>query len=194
MALTPRGWLGSLPCVRSCPPPLAAAPGGTGRPLPPRPPARPPVRPAVLLPAGLPVRPASSAPAAAGPPLRPPARPRARSPARPPPARLVPPGCGLRVVVLPCAGFWLVLRLPSSSPWGLPLRSPPLLPVFLGVLLPSPRPRLLPPPCRSRLFPLSAWSLVFPLRRSVSFFLQLYLALAFHTTGRDAGPCIVCRR
>ena len=146
VALTPRGWLGSLPCVRSCPPPLAAAPGGTGRPLPPRLPARPSGPPSVLLPAGLPVRPSSPPPAAAGPPLRPPARPRARSPARPPPARLVPPGCGLRVVVLPCAGFWLVLRLPSSSPWGLPLRSPPLLPVFLGVPLPSPRPRLPPPP------------------------------------------------
>ena len=172
--------------------------------LPVRPPVRPPARPP---------RPSSRPPVrlSARPPLRrlwlvrPVALPPVRAPARPlapPPALLAPPGFGLRVVVLPCAGSSLVLRLPSSSPWGLPLRSPPLLPVFLGVLLPSPRPRLPLPPCRSRFlasfggdfFRSALGGLFSRFVGAFLFVLRLYVALAYHATGRDAGPCLVCRR
>ena len=168
VALTPRGWLGSLPCVRSCPPPLAAAPGGTGRPLPPRPPARP----SAPLSSRPPVFPSALPPLRRLPLVRPFALLPARAPVRLPAPRL--PVLSRRVAV--CVS-WSCPVLASG--WCCacpppPLGASPCVPRLCclsssGSCSPPLAPASLLPPCRSRFFPLSAWSFVFPLRRSVLF-------------------------
>ena len=164
-----------------------------------RPPARPPRRPLArrssrppcLLSAGC----RWSAPSPSGPPARP--------FACPPPAC---PSCpaGLRFA---CRGPALCWLLAGAAPaLLLPLGPPPAFPASAAWLPGGPAPLPSPPPppppvqvpgpciCRRRFLPLSAWRFVFSLRRSAFLVLRLYVALAYHATGRDAGPCIVCRR